>query len=146
MSFVSTNSDLDKFSYLKNYSSNEIMDILLTLGECNRNYRRASHHYAELYPNCRHSSARQVINIGRRVYWNTLHRQRQINRLPNNNDPKLLTILSMVHFNPHQYSSNKTWIRNPSIYGSSNVTIPFLPHQTGTEIEWKWLQTESSIL
>jgi len=32
-----------------NYSSNEV-DILLTLGECNRNYRYDSRYYAELYP------------------------------------------------------------------------------------------------
>jgi len=33
MSFVLTNSDLDKFLYLKNYSLTEVMDILLTLGK-----------------------------------------------------------------------------------------------------------------
>ncbi|KYQ47251.1 hypothetical protein ALC60_13736, partial [Trachymyrmex zeteki] len=57
---------------------NEIVDILLILGECNRNYRRASRRYAELYPNRRHPSAQQMINIS-----------------------KLLAILGMVHFNPH---------------------------------------------
>jgi len=36
------------------------MDILLTLDECNRNYRHASRHYVELYSNRRHSSVQQV--------------------------------------------------------------------------------------
>jgi len=69
---------------MANYSPNEVVDILLTLGKCNRNYRRASRHYAELYSNRCHSSARQVINIEKRAYRNLLHRQRQINRLSNN--------------------------------------------------------------
>jgi len=74
------------------------MNILLTLSECNRNHRRVSRHYAELYPNL---SARQVISIEKRARRNTLHHQRQVNRLPNNNDPKLLTVLGMIHFNLH---------------------------------------------
>jgi len=46
---------------------------------------------------------RQVTNIERRTRKNTLYRnvQRQMNRLPNNNDPRLLMVLGMVHFNPH---------------------------------------------
>jgi len=46
----------------------------------------ASRYYAELYPNRRHPSAQQVINVKRRARRNTLHCQRQINRFPNNYD------------------------------------------------------------
>lgn len=62
--------------------------------------RRASRRYAELYSNRHHLSAQQVINIERRVRRNTLYRQRQIKRLLNNNDFRLLAVLSRVHFNP----------------------------------------------
>jgi len=48
---------------MANYSPNEVVDILLTLGEWNKNYRRTSRHYADLYPNRRHPNIRQVINI-----------------------------------------------------------------------------------
>jgi len=76
---------------MANYSLNEV-DILMTLGECNRNYKCTSRHYAELYPNRHYLSAQQMINTERKVCRNTLHRQRQINRLPNNNDPVLFTV------------------------------------------------------
>jgi len=57
MNFVSTNSNLDKFSLKewRTYSPNKV-DILLILSKCNKNYKRDSRHYAELYPN-RPSSA-----------------------------------------------------------------------------------------
>jgi len=74
------------------------MNILLILGECNKNYRRVSRYYIELYRNL---SARQVISIERRARRNTLYHQKQVNRLPNNNDPRLLIILGMIHFNLH---------------------------------------------
>jgi len=83
-----------------NYSLNEVVDILLTLGECNRNYKCAFRHYAELYSNRHHPSAWQVINIKRKA--NTLHFQRQINKFPNNNDFRLLTAFEHgIYFNPH---------------------------------------------
>jgi len=53
--------------------TNEIVNILLTLGEYNGNYRRAFCHYAELYPNHRYPSVWQVINIERKACKNTLH-------------------------------------------------------------------------
>ena len=86
---------------MANYTPNEVVDILLTLGECDRNYRYASRVYAERYPNRRCPDARQIINIERRSRRNPLHRERQRNRLRNNNDPRFLAILGMVHLNPH---------------------------------------------
>jgi len=60
---------------MANYLSNEVVDILLTLDKYNRNYKRASCQYAELYPNRCHPNIRQVI-IERRARRNTLHRQK----------------------------------------------------------------------
>jgi len=57
MSFVSTNSDFDKFSYLKNDELFIKQSSGYPADSCNRNYGRAFHHYAELYPNHRHPSA-----------------------------------------------------------------------------------------
>lgn len=86
---------------MANYTPNEVVDILITFGECGRIYRLTARTYAERFPNRRHPSARQVINIVRRSRNNPLHRQRQRNRLVNNNDPRLLAVLGMVHLNPH---------------------------------------------
>jgi len=134
---------------MANYSLNDVMDIL-TLGEYNRKIQTCFPLLIELYFNHRRPSTQQVINIERRVRRNTLH-QRHINRLPNNNN---LRLLSFGH-SPFQsiYSANKMWIRIPSIYGSSNVTIRTIftiltiPHQsyypTDTGIEWEWFQIGS---
>jgi len=75
------------------------MDIL-TLGEYNRKTQTCFPSLVELYLHLRHPSAQQVINIERRARRNTLH-QRQINRLSNNNNLRLLTILGIVYFNPY---------------------------------------------
>jgi len=52
---------------MTNYTPIEVVDILLVLGECHRNYRNALRLYAERYPDCRHSNPQQVINIERRT-------------------------------------------------------------------------------
>lgn len=59
------------------------------------------HLYAEWYPNRCHPDAWQVINIERRSRKNPLHHQRQRNKLRNNNGPRFLAVLSIVHLNPH---------------------------------------------
>ncbi|OXU21442.1 hypothetical protein TSAR_005419, partial [Trichomalopsis sarcophagae] len=64
------------------------------------NYRLTAQTYAEWFPNRRHPTVQQVINIERRFCNNPLNRQRQRNRLQNNNDPRLLAVLAMVHQNP----------------------------------------------
>lgn len=86
---------------MANYSGNEVVEVLLVLGECHRNYRAAARLYAERFPNQRHPNDRQIRNIERRCRMNDLHRQRGRNRNVNNNDPRLLAVLAMVHMNPH---------------------------------------------
>lgn len=86
---------------MSNYPPNEIVDILLILGECHRNYKLAARVYAQRYPDRRHPADRQIRNIEIRSRRNLLHRQRQRNRLQNNNNPRVLTILGLIHNNPH---------------------------------------------
>jgi len=81
------------------------------------------------------------INIEKRARRNTLYRQKQINRLPNNNDPRLLTVLDSSFQSIHQYSTN-TIERELGIPRFTahrlNVTIriiPSLSHQPDTGIE-----------
>lgn len=86
---------------MANYLANDVVDILLVLGECHRNYRNASQLYRQRYPDRRHPGPQQIINIERRSRSNALHRHRRQNRVLNNNDPRLLAILGMIHINPH---------------------------------------------
>jgi len=86
---------------MANYTPTEVVDILITFGECGRNYRLTARTYAERFPNRRHPTDQQIINIERRSRNNPLHRERRRNRLHNNNDPRLLAVLAMVHQNPH---------------------------------------------
>jgi len=73
---------------MANYTPNEIVDILLALGECHRN---ASRLYAELYPDY-HPHPQQIINIERRSHQNPLHQRRQQNQNINNNDQRFIVI------------------------------------------------------
>lgn len=86
---------------MANYDPNEVVDILLTLGECRKNYRQAAILYAERYHGRRHPSYQEIINIERRSRSNALARQRQRNRNVNRNDPRLVAVLGMVHMDPH---------------------------------------------
>ncbi|OXU19464.1 hypothetical protein TSAR_014833 [Trichomalopsis sarcophagae] len=40
---------------MANYTPNEVVDILITLGECGRKYRRTARTYLERFPNRRHA-------------------------------------------------------------------------------------------
>ncbi|OXU22989.1 hypothetical protein TSAR_006885 [Trichomalopsis sarcophagae] len=45
---------------MANNTPNEVVDILITLGECGRNYRLTARTNVERFPNRRHSNARQI--------------------------------------------------------------------------------------
>jgi len=83
---------------MSNYP-NEVVDILLILAECHRNYRerRVARVYAQRYPDRRHPVNRPIRNIEIRSCRNLFHCQRQRNRLQNINDPRVLTILGLIH-------------------------------------------------
>jgi len=54
---------------MANYTPNEVVDILLVLRKCHKNYKNASR-----YLNRRHPNPQQVINIERKSHQNPLHR------------------------------------------------------------------------
>ena len=62
---------------MANYTPTEVVDILITFGECGRNYRLTARTYAERFPNRRHPTDQQIINIERRSRNNPLHRERR---------------------------------------------------------------------
>lgn len=85
------------------YTRNEIVDILLILGECRRNYRAAARVYRARFPNrIHHPNDVEIARIE--------HRERQGPRRPrqrrrimtiNRNDPRVLVVLAMVNLDPH---------------------------------------------
>jgi len=56
---------------------------------------------SQWYPDRQHPTDRQIRNIEIRSRKYLFHCQRQRNKLQNNNDPKVLTILELVYINPH---------------------------------------------
>jgi len=52
---------------MSNYPPNEVVDILLILNECHRNYRRAARIYIQQYLNRWHPADRQICNIEIRI-------------------------------------------------------------------------------
>ncbi|KYN19395.1 hypothetical protein ALC57_08278 [Trachymyrmex cornetzi] len=66
---------------MANYTPTEVVDILITFGECGRNYRLTARTYAERFPNRHHPTAQQIMNIERRSRNNPLHRETRKNRL-----------------------------------------------------------------
>jgi len=62
---------------MSNFPQNEVVDILLILGECHRTYRSAARVYARRYPDRWHPTDRQIRNIEIRSLRNPFHRQKQ---------------------------------------------------------------------
>lgn len=87
---------------MPDYSPNEIVDILLILGECRHNYKRAAALYRRRFPRRQLPNDTTIHNIEIRVRRGNLRRQR---RKYNNNDramnPRFLEVMAMVHVNPH---------------------------------------------
>lgn len=113
---------------MANCQPNEVVYVLLTLGECYMNYTCAARVYAQRYPNCQHPVPWQ-INIKRRSQRNALVRERQQNRALNNNDSRVLAVLVMVHLNPHINSrkmQRQLGIPRTTFIGSSDLfsTVP----------------------
>jgi len=116
------------------FPPNEVVDILLILDECHRNHRRAACVYAQQYPDRQHLAYRQIRNIEIRSRRNPFHRQRQRNRLQNNNNSRVLTILGLIHINSHiSIRQAEHQIGIPKSYYSSIITIgsiSFLSHNS----------------
>lgn len=85
------------------YSATEIVDILLTLGECRGVYQAAARSYRERYRNRqRHPSAAVIRNIERSCRRGRIVRRQPPRRqgIPPDN-PRAIAILAMIHMNPH---------------------------------------------
>lgn len=88
---------------MRDYSSNETVDILLVLGECQHNYRRAEVLYAERFPTRQHPNASVIRNIEiKSRNRNVCRKRRSHHELEfDNNNPRMITVLAMIYDNPH---------------------------------------------
>jgi len=89
---------------MADYISNEIVDILLVLGECHRNYRQAAILYRERYGYRRCPNHTTIRDIELRARQGRMKRDRQ--KVNYDNDARLATVLAAVHLNP-QISSRQ---------------------------------------
>lgn len=85
---------------MADYSPNEIVDIILVLGECHSNYNAASRLYAQRFPERRHPTDMTIRSLVQRARNGHLVRQRQHHEY-DENDARAVTILAIVHLNPH---------------------------------------------
>jgi len=84
------------------YSSNEIVDIILVLGEAGRNYCKAEGLYRNRYPFRRYPNAMQIRRILLRERRRIRKRNRkQINAEDDVNDPRVLAVLAMINLNSY---------------------------------------------
>ncbi|XP_032684451.1 uncharacterized protein LOC116850355 isoform X2 [Odontomachus brunneus] len=85
---------------MADYSPNEIVDIILVLGECHSNYNAASRLYAQRFPERRHPTDMTIRSLVQRARNGHLVRQRQHHEY-DENDARAVTISAIVHLNPH---------------------------------------------
>lgn len=90
---------------MADYTPNEIVDMIMVLGECNGVYIDAATLYAERFPNRRHPSNVTIRDLARRARAGRLSRKRRHYEY-NEDDVRTVTILAMVHLNP-QISSRQ---------------------------------------
>lgn len=101
---------------MADYSPNEIVDMILILGESRNNCRAASRLYAERYPDRRHPTYHTIQTIVQRARHGYLVRQRRQHDYED--DPRSVAILAMIHLDP-QISTR--WIENE--LGISHSTV-----------------------
>jgi len=84
---------------MADYLPNEIIDIIMVLGQCN-NYRLAARRNAEQFPNRRHSNDRTIQRLTQRAHNGRLIRQRRHHNY-DENGARAVTVLATVHIDPH---------------------------------------------
>ena len=87
---------------MPDYTRSEIVDILLVLGECRCNYRRAALLYQQRYPHRRHPADRviaRIVQCERQAPRRP--RQRRRTMTVQRNDPRVLVVLAMCALDPH---------------------------------------------
>jgi len=85
---------------LADYRPNKIVDLVMILGKSRNNYAAAARLYAERYPNRRHRNNVTVQTFTQRARNGLLTRQRRHHQYDENN-PRVITILAMIHLDPH---------------------------------------------
>lgn len=96
----------DGNSTMSDFRPNEIVDMLLILGSCGRNYLRAENLYRREYPHRRHPSRQTIQALERRARSGWMIRQRQrfrnvINDFDGPHGARNLAILAMIAIDPH---------------------------------------------
>lgn len=89
----------------RHYTANEVVDILLTLGECRHNYRQASILYAQRYPERSYPTHSVIRNVERLARTRPIKFERRRHQL-NENDPRVITVLATILLNPHDSTRN----------------------------------------
>jgi len=88
---------------MADYTPNEIVDILLILGEARHNYSKAVQLFRQRFPRRRCPTRRTIRHLEQRARRGVVQRRRQsLNRVDvNNRDPRTITVLGVIHNNPH---------------------------------------------
>lgn len=86
---------------MADYPPVQIVDMITVLGECNNNYRAPARRYAERFSDRRHPSDKTIRSLNERARGGHRARQRK-HREYDENDARVVTILSVVHFDPNQ--------------------------------------------
>jgi len=79
---------------------NEIVDMILVLGECHNNYDAASRLYAERLPDSKHPNNTTIRRLTQRACNGHLVCQRRHHEF-NENNARVITVLAVVHLDPH---------------------------------------------
>jgi len=83
---------------MADYPLDEIVDMMLVLGECHNNYRAAARCYAERFPGRRHPNHTTIQTLTQRARGGRIARQHRRHEY-DENDARALTVLAAVH--PH---------------------------------------------
>lgn len=90
---------------MADYIPTEIVDMIMTVGECHGNLTAAADLYAVRFPNRRHPTRRTITNLIMRARNGQLHRRRASHKY-NQDDVRVLIILAIIHLNPHISTRN----------------------------------------
>ncbi|OXU30683.1 hypothetical protein TSAR_008762 [Trichomalopsis sarcophagae] len=84
---------------MSDYSPNEIVDMIIVLGECHNNHNAAARLYAERLLDRRHPTNVTIHSSTVRARRGRLARQRR-RREYNEDDARVVTILVVIHLDP----------------------------------------------
>lgn len=88
---------------MADYQPNEIVDMIMILGESHNNYRAAARLYTARFPDRRHPDHRAISRLTQRAREGHMVRQRR-NHEYDENDPNVITVLAAIYLDPHTSS------------------------------------------